>query len=160
MERWPTGLSMVFTIVTNASGEPYSAGNSGDDFDFAYTPGVYIQPDGHGRQSGATLAEASLAADIVIDSPAARPGIGFSSQDGKQSVHAYVVLQFRQQFHRGLAQIFRRPGAGHQAVFERHQPRRHSGRAIRPGKCTKIISSPNWTGRRVFRRRPDSVFER
>ena len=56
---------------------------------FAYTPNAHINKTDTGGE-WRTMAEASLSADIVIDSDTARPGIGFTSKDGKQWV--YVVL--------------------------------------------------------------------
>jgi len=59
------------------------------NLDFAYTPNVYINKTDTGGE-WRTMAEASLAADISIESQDARPGIGFASKDGKQWI--YVVL--------------------------------------------------------------------
>jgi len=65
------------------------AAHSGSAAGFAYTPKVYINKTDVGGE-WRTMALASLAADIVVDSPQASAGIGFASKDGKQGV--YVVL--------------------------------------------------------------------
>ena len=77
------------TITKNALEKNYSAASSGTNFNFALTPNVYINKTDTGGE-WRTIAEASLSADIVIDSPNALPGIGFSSKDSKQWV--YVAL--------------------------------------------------------------------
>ena len=77
------------TIATNADGNGFTAISCGTNLNFAFTPNVYINKSDTGGE-WRTLAEASLSADIVIDSPQARPGIGFSSKNGKQWI--YVVL--------------------------------------------------------------------
>ena len=56
---------------------------------FAFTPEVYINKTDTGGE-WRTLAEASLAVDVVADSSESRPGIGFTSKNGSQSI--YVVL--------------------------------------------------------------------
>ena len=56
---------------------------------FAFTPHVYINKTDTGGE-WRTMAEASLSAEIVADSADARPSIGFTSVDGKQSI--YVTL--------------------------------------------------------------------
>ena len=86
LKNWTaTGIS----ITKNALEQNYSAASFGTNFNFALTPGVYINKTDTGGE-WRTLAEASLSADIVIDSPNALPGIGFSSKDAKQWV--YVAL--------------------------------------------------------------------
>jgi|GEM_PF-1856665 len=77
------------TISKDALEQNYSAASSGTNFNFAFTPGAYINQTDTGGE-WRTLAEASLSADIVIDSPNALPGIGFSSKDAKQWI--YVSL--------------------------------------------------------------------
>ena len=77
------------SITTNAIVGNYSVESQGTNYNYALTPNVYINKTDTGGE-WRTLAEASLAADIVIDSPYAQPGIGFTSKDAKQSV--YVVL--------------------------------------------------------------------
>jgi hypothetical protein len=77
------------TITKNALEQNYSAASSGTNFNFALTPDVYINKTDTGGE-WRTMAEASLSADMVIDSPNALPGIGFSSKDAKQWV--YVAL--------------------------------------------------------------------
>jgi len=73
----------------NAVDGKFSAESSGTNFNFAFTPNVYINKTDTGGE-WRTIAEASFAADIILDSPNALPGIGFSSKDGKQWI--YVVL--------------------------------------------------------------------
>lgn len=82
-------LASGIVISTNGVDEKCSAGSMGTNLNFAYTPSVYINKTDTGGD-WRTLAEAALSADIVLDSPAACPGIGFSSKDGKQWV--YVTL--------------------------------------------------------------------
>jgi len=77
------------SVTENAIDEKFSAESSGTNFNFAFTPGVYINRTDTGGE-WRTMAEASLAADIILDSANARPGIGFSSKDGKQWI--YVAL--------------------------------------------------------------------
>ncbi len=77
------------TITDHAIDGSHAVAHTGADLGFAYTPNVYINKTDTGGE-WRTQAEASLTADIVIDSKDARPGIGFSSKDGKQWV--YVVL--------------------------------------------------------------------
>ena len=67
----------------------HAAAPAGTASGFAYTPNVYINKTDTGGE-WRTMAEGSLAADIVINSKDARPGIGFSSKDGNQWV--YVTL--------------------------------------------------------------------
>jgi len=67
----------------------HSLAAAGSDPVSAFTPDVYINKTDTGGE-WRTLAEASLAADIVIDENNAKPGIGFASKDGKQEI--YVVL--------------------------------------------------------------------
>ena len=76
-------------LTKNAIDENFSAESSGTNFNFAFTPGVYINRTDTGGE-WRTMAEASLAADIIFDSANARPGIGFSSKDGKQWI--YVAM--------------------------------------------------------------------
>ena len=51
----------------------------------AYTPGAYINKTDTGGE-WRTMAEASLAAEITLDSARAQPGIGFVSKDLKQGI--------------------------------------------------------------------------
>jgi len=76
-------------VTDHAIDGSHSVAHTGADLGFAYTPDVYINKTDTGGE-WRTMAEASLAADIEINSTDARPGIGFSSKDGKQWV--YVVL--------------------------------------------------------------------
>ena len=68
---------------------PAPHATTGDTPAWAYTPDVYINKTDTGG-NWRTLAEASLAADLVAGTKTARPGIGFASNDGEQAV--YVVL--------------------------------------------------------------------
>jgi hypothetical protein len=77
------------SLTRNALAGGYSAASLGTNFNFALTPGVYINKTDTGGE-WRTLAEAALSADIIIDSPAAWPGIGFSSKDAHQWI--YVAL--------------------------------------------------------------------
>jgi hypothetical protein len=86
MNHW-TGSG--FTVTDKAVDGQHSLDFSGGDPARVYTPNVYINKTDTGGE-WRTLAEASLAADIVMDSTAARPGIGFSSKDGQQWID--VVL--------------------------------------------------------------------
>jgi hypothetical protein len=86
MSHWTTsGL----TVTDHGIDGSHSVAHAGTALGFAYTPDVYINKTDTGGE-WRTQAEASLATDIVIDSKDARPGIGFSSKDGKQWV--YVIL--------------------------------------------------------------------
>jgi hypothetical protein len=86
MKNWKAqGMS----VVKDATTGEYSLTTSGTNSCYAFTPNVYVNKTDTGGE-WRTLAEAALSADIVIDSPAARPGIGFSSKDAKQNI--YVVL--------------------------------------------------------------------
>jgi hypothetical protein len=76
-------------ITTNALEQNYSAASLGSNFNSAFTPDVYLNKTDTGGD-WRTMAEASLSADIVMDSPIAQPGIGFSSKDGKQQI--FVTL--------------------------------------------------------------------
>jgi Carbohydrate binding module (family 6) len=82
-------IAKGISITTNAVEGGYSAESLGTDFNFAFTPNAYINKTDTGGE-WRTLAEASLTADMVIDSPAARPGIGFSSKDARQQI--FVIL--------------------------------------------------------------------
>lgn len=77
------------TASDKALGGAHSLAHTGPDLGYAFTPNVYINKTDTGGE-WRTLAEASLAADVIIDSPDAKPGLGFSSKDGKQWV--YVIL--------------------------------------------------------------------
>jgi hypothetical protein len=86
LKNWKvSGIS----ITTNALDQEYSAECFGTNFNFAFTPDVYINKTDTGGE-WRTLAEAALSTDIMLDSSSARPGIGFSSKDAKQWV--YVAL--------------------------------------------------------------------
>jgi hypothetical protein len=77
------------TVTTNALNQNYSAASVGTNINFAFTPNVYInETDTNGEWR--TLAEASLSADVMLDSSSACPGIGFSSKDARQWI--YVTL--------------------------------------------------------------------
>lgn len=56
---------------------------------FAYAPAAYINPTDSGGE-WRTLAEGTFSAILVADTPASRPGIGFTSDDGRQAI--YVTL--------------------------------------------------------------------
>jgi len=86
MSHW---IASGLTVTDHGIDGSHSVAHTGTDLGFAYTPDVYINKTDTGGE-WRTMAEASLAADIVINSVDARPGIGFSSKDGKQWV--YVVL--------------------------------------------------------------------
>ncbi len=87
MRHWKvSGLS----VTDHAIGGRHSVAHAGPGLGFAYTPDVYINKTDIGG-AWRTLAEASLAADLQIDSPDARPGLGFASKDGRQWV--YVILE-------------------------------------------------------------------
>ena len=70
------------SLTTNGVCQNYSAESLGTNLNFAITPNVYINKTDTGGE-WRTLAESALSADIIIDSPNARPGIGFSSKDGQ-----------------------------------------------------------------------------
>jgi len=57
------------------------------NFNFALTPEAYINKTDTGGE-WRTLAEASLAADLTPEASESRPGIGFSSKDGKRWIYA------------------------------------------------------------------------
>jgi hypothetical protein len=63
--------------------------HTGSGTGFAYTPDVYINKTDTGGE-WRTMAEASLAADLSAGSTEARPGIGFTSKEGRRSI--YVLL--------------------------------------------------------------------
>lgn len=69
------------------SSQQFCAMSAGTNFDFALTPNAYINQTDTGGE-WRTLAEASLAADITLDSTSARPGIGFSAKNGAQWIYA------------------------------------------------------------------------
>jgi len=71
-----------FNVSTNGVSQKYSAKSVGTNLNLAFTPDVYINKTDTGGE-WRTLAEAALSADIIIDSPNARPGIGFCSKDAK-----------------------------------------------------------------------------
>jgi hypothetical protein len=77
------------TVTKNAMDGKFSAESSGTNFNFAFMPGVYINKTDTGGE-WRTIAEASFAADIILDSSNALPGIGFSSKDGNEWI--YVTL--------------------------------------------------------------------
>lgn len=67
--------------------QPYFAASQGTNFNFALAPNAYINKTDTGGE-WRTLAEGSITADITPDQPASRPGIGFSSKDGKRWIYA------------------------------------------------------------------------
>ena len=83
------GLKHWISTGITADTKSHSAVATGSGPSFAYTPNVYINKTDTGGE-WRTMAEAALSADLVADSNDSRPGIGFASKDGKQSV--YVVL--------------------------------------------------------------------
>ena len=86
LKNWKTS---GIRITTHALRDNYSAESSGTNQNYAFTSSAYINKTDTGGE-WRTLAEAALSADIVVDSPEARPGIGFSSKNGNQWV--YVTL--------------------------------------------------------------------
>jgi len=86
LKNW---TAVGLTVSSNAIDGKRSISATGANPAFAYTPDVYLNKTDTGGE-WRTMAEGSLSADLVIDSPDARPGIGFTSKDGKQRV--YVVL--------------------------------------------------------------------
>ncbi|HEY4414201.1 MAG TPA: carbohydrate-binding protein [Verrucomicrobiae bacterium] len=76
-------------ITTNISGEKYSIASLGTNFNFAYTPKIYINPADTGGE-WRTLAEGALTAEIRLETRTARPGIGFLSRDGAQEIYAVL----------------------------------------------------------------------
>jgi hypothetical protein len=88
-DRLGSWYASGFTATSNAIAGNISAESTGTNCNYAFTPGVYINKTDTG-DGWRSLAEASLGADIVADSRNARPGIGFSSKDGKQWI--YVAL--------------------------------------------------------------------
>ena len=69
-------------ISTNGVSRNYSAESLGTNINYAFTPNVYINKTDTGSE-WRTLAEGALSADIIIDSPNARPGIGFCSKNAQ-----------------------------------------------------------------------------
>ena len=69
------------SITTNGLDQRCSAESLGTNLNYAFTPDVYINKTDTGGE-WRTLAEGALSADIIIDAPHARPGLGFSSKDG------------------------------------------------------------------------------
>jgi hypothetical protein len=110
MKNWK-GQGM--SVVKNALTGEYSAETTGPELSYAVAPDVYINKTDTGGE-WRTLAEASLSADIVIDSPLSRPGIGFSSKDAKQSV--YVVLNANL----NAVEAWRRLSDGSVALIKQH----------------------------------------
>jgi hypothetical protein len=74
-------------VTANATG--HSLKSIGTNLNYAFTPNAYINKTDTGGE-WRNLAEASLSADIIVDSKDARPGIGFISKDARQSI--YVIL--------------------------------------------------------------------
>lgn len=70
-------------ITANAIANQYSADSQGTNVNYAIAPDVYINKTDTGGE-WRTQGEASLSADLSIDSIGARPGIGFASKDGRQ----------------------------------------------------------------------------
>jgi hypothetical protein len=80
LQNWVTvGMTLSRQAINGAG----SVASAGIGLSYAFTPNVYINQTDTGGE-WRTLAEAALSADIVIDSLAARPGIGFCSKDAKQ----------------------------------------------------------------------------
>jgi len=73
--------------TTRAIDKLRSLESPGTNLNFALTPDIYINKTDTGGD-WRSLAEAALEADIVLDSQGARPGIGFSSKDGRQWIYA------------------------------------------------------------------------
>ena len=86
MNHW---IVSGLTVTNHGINGDHAVTHTGASPGFAYTPDVYINKTDTGGE-WRTQAEASLAADIVIDTKDARPGIGFSSRDGKQWVYAVL----------------------------------------------------------------------
>ena len=84
LRNWNTS-GIVATM--QAIDEHYSAASTGTNFNFALTPNAYINKTDTGGE-WRSLAEASLAADLILDAPESRAGIGFSSKDGRQWISA------------------------------------------------------------------------
>jgi hypothetical protein len=87
----PGWSTQGMVVVTNSTGKAISIRSIGTNLSQAFTPEAYINKTDTGGE-WRTLAEASLAADISIESTNARPGIGFVSGNTKQGI--YVVLNF------------------------------------------------------------------
>lgn len=67
----------------------YFAGSRNPNFNFALAPDAYINKTDTGGE-WRTLAEGAVAADVTLDQPESRPGIGFSSKDGKRWIYAVL----------------------------------------------------------------------
>jgi len=74
-------VSHGISITTNGIDQNCSAESLGTNLNFAFTPNVYINKTDTGGE-WRNLAEGALSADIILDSPNARPGLGFSARNG------------------------------------------------------------------------------
>lgn len=72
--------SRGISVTSKGLNQKYSAQSLGTNFNFAFTPNVYINKTDTGGE-WRTLAQGALSTDIIIDSPNARPGIGFCSKN-------------------------------------------------------------------------------
>src|SRR3569833_1186965 len=82
LSNWnATGLA----ATARALDKHFSVESRGTNFNFAVAPHVYINKTDTGGE-WRSLAEAALTVELVIDSSAARPGIGFASKDGRQNI--------------------------------------------------------------------------
>lgn len=106
-------LSSGMLVAFDEDGENWVK-SSGTNLCYAFTPDVYINKTDTGGE-WRDMAEAALSADIIVDSKDARPGIGFMSRDGKQSVYAVLNLAsntieaWRKLSDGSLAEIARHP---------------------------------------------------
>lgn len=80
LARW---TARGITIASNSPDGTFFAASAGTNFHYAFTPRAYINKTDTGGE-WRTLAEGSLAADLVIDASETRAGIGFASADGRQ----------------------------------------------------------------------------
>ena len=121
--------------MTHWKGAGFSAANkvvkSGSEPAFAYTPDVYINKTDTGGE-WRSIAEGALSVDLVAETNAARPGVGFASKDGKQAI--YVTLDPE---HNAL-EAWRKLADGTTTLIRRHPklPTDHLPDTDKPGTWT------------------------
>ena len=117
LKNW-TAAGMV--AAKDGFNQPYFAGSQDTNFNFALAPDAYINKTDTGGE-WRSLAEGSIAADMTLDLPASRPGIGFSSKDGKRWIAAVLNSE------KNSIEVWRNFGDGTPALLKSYG---HSTNAI------------------------------
>ena len=103
----------------------FSVESPDTNLNFAVAPDVYINKTDTGGE-WRSMTEAALAADVILDSPEARPGIGFSSKDGRQ----WVCVTFNAA--NNAIEVWRKLAGDSMTLVKAYVPSTNAGWNIQP----------------------------